>query len=89
MSTMPPGEQPTTPPPRATPAWGNMPPMARLPIPGNAEFAFWAFIVLLSLLICWISDNLGAENWLDFMKWVSVAYILSRGIAKASRVLEQ
>jgi len=88
MSTMPPGEQPTTP-PRTMPAWGNMPPMARLPIPGNAEFLFWVFVVLLSFLVCWISDNLGAESWLDFLKWVSVAYILSRGIAKASRVLEQ
>jgi len=25
----------------------------------------------------------------DFMKWTTAAYMLSRGIAKASRVLEQ
>jgi hypothetical protein len=87
MSTMPPGDQPTT--PRPMPAWGNMPPMARLPIPGNAEFLFWVFVVLVSFLVCWISGNMGAVDWLDFTKWVSVAYILSRGIAKASRVLEQ
>jgi hypothetical protein len=88
MSTMPPGDQPTTP-PRATPAWGNMPPMARLPIPGNAEFLFYVVVAILAAIVCWASDSLGAPHWLDFMKWATVAYILSRGIAKASRVLEQ
>jgi hypothetical protein len=92
MSTVPPGDQPPTPPPpttTTTPAWGNMPDMARLPIPGNAEFAFWLFVLILVALVCWISDSLGSPHWLDFAKWLSVAYILSRGIAKASRVLEQ
>jgi hypothetical protein len=90
MSTMPPGEPPPTPPrTTTTPAWGNMPDMARLPIPGNAEFLFYVVLLIFVSLVCWISDHLGAPNWLDFAKWVSVAYILSRGIAKASRVLEQ
>jgi hypothetical protein len=87
MSTMPPGDQPTT--PRTAPAWGNMPPMARLPIPGNAEFLFYVVVVVLAALVCWLSDSLGAPQWLDFGKWATVAYILSRGVAKASRVLEQ
>jgi hypothetical protein len=90
MSTLPPGEPPP-PPPRttSTPAWGNMPDMARLPIPGNAEFLFYVVVLIFVALVCWISDSLGAPHWLDFVKWASVAYILSRGIAKASRVLEQ
>jgi hypothetical protein len=63
--------------------------MARLPIPGNAEFAFYVIVVLFAAIVCWASDSLGAPQWLDFTKWATVAYILSRGIAKASRVLEQ
>jgi hypothetical protein len=86
MSTMPPSDRPTT---AAGPAWGNMPTMARLPIPGNAEFLFYVVVEILAVLVCWISDPLGAASWLDFTKWATVAYILSRGIAKASRVLEQ
>jgi hypothetical protein len=34
-------------------------------------------------------DDLGAGNWVDFVKWTTSAYLISRGIAKASRVLEQ
>jgi uncharacterized protein (DUF983 family) len=89
MSTMPPGEPPPTPPrTTTTSAWGNMPDMAR-PIPGNAEFLFYVVLLIFVSIVCWISDHLGAPEWLEFAKWVSVAYLLSRGIAKASRVLEQ
>jgi tryptophan-rich sensory protein len=86
MSTMPPGDQPTT--PSGAPAWSNMPQMARLPIPGNAEFLFYVVVVLITTIVIWVSDHLGSPEWIEFVKWVSVAYILSRGIAKASRVLE-
>ena len=99
MSTMPPGDQPTPPPAGAGqstepsiasgPAGGNMPDMARLPIPGNAEFAVYLVALIFAALVCWVSDGLGAAFWLDFFKWTTIAYILSRGIAKASRVLEQ
>ena len=40
-------------------------------------------------LVCWIDDELTAASWLEFFKWSTAAYLLSRGIAKASRVLEQ
>ena len=63
--------------------------VARLPIPGNAELALYLIVVIILGLICWISDNLGAGNWVDFVKWTTSAYLISRGIAKASRVLEQ
>ena len=36
-----------------------------------------------------VHNVLDAASWFDFFKWVTIAYILSRGIAKASRVLEQ
>ena len=33
--------------------------------------------------------HLGSASWLSFFQWTTIAYILSRGVAKASRVLEQ
>jgi hypothetical protein len=98
MTTMPPDEPPTTPTsttgttgagPTGTTWFGSMPSDARLPIPGNAEFALYVVVVILALLVCWISDQLGAAAWLGFFQWTTIAYLLSRGIAKASRVLEQ
>jgi hypothetical protein len=41
------------------------------------------------VLVCWIADTLGSASWLSFFQWTTIAYILSRGVAKASRVLEQ
>ncbi len=88
MSTMPPGNQ--SPPPPASPAWSsNMPDMARLPIPGNAEFAVYLIALIVAMLVCWIADTLDSSSWLGFFQWTTIAYILSRGVAKASRVLEQ
>ncbi len=89
MSTMPPGNQ-SPPPAASTPAWSNnMPDMARLPIPGNAEFAVYLIALIVAMLVCWIADTLGSSSWLSFFQWTTIAYILSRGVAKASRVLEQ
>ena len=90
MSTMPPGDQ--SPPPSAStpPAWSdNMPDVARLPIPGNAEFAVYLLALIVAMLVCWLTDTLGSASWLSFFQWTTIAYILSRGVAKASRVLEQ
>ena len=92
MSTMPPGGQPPTAPEptiASGPAWGNMPDMARLPIPGNAEFAVYVTATIVAALVCWIADTLGAQSWFTFFTVATAVYILSRGVAKASRVLEQ
>ena len=89
MSTVPPGNQ-SPPPASGTPAWSsNMPDMARLPIPGNAEFAVYLIALIVAMLVCWIADTLDSSSWLSFFQWTTIAYILSRGVAKASRVLEQ
>jgi hypothetical protein len=66
-------------------AWSG----ARMPIPGNAEFAYLIVAFLLLMIIAWISDSLNVNDWWTSFTWLSIAYILSRGIAKASRVLEQ
>jgi hypothetical protein len=82
-----PTQQHAPPPPR--PPQGMTIDVARLPIPGNAEFALYLLVLILACIVAWASDVLNAASWFDFFQWVTIAYILSRGIAKASRVLEQ
>lgn len=89
MSTTPPSDQPPVTSTTTGPAWGNMPDMARLPVPGNAEFAVYFLALVVAVFVCWIADGLGSSSWLSFFQWTTIAYILSRGVAKASRVLEQ
>ncbi len=84
-------DQPTqqhAPPPRQQ-AGGLTIDVARLPIPGNAEFAVYLIVLIVAWIVAWVSDNLNAASWFGFFQWVTIAYILSRGVAKASRVLEQ
>ena len=57
-------------------------------VPGSAEFAVYLLALIVAMLVTWISDEMGSSAWLDFFKWVTIAYLLSRGIAKASRVFE-
>jgi hypothetical protein len=62
---------------------------AILPVPGNAEFAVW-LIVEIVLAIIWASSDLfDAHGFAVATTWLTAAYLISRGIAKASRVLEQ
>ena len=62
--------------------------LARLPMPGNAEFVVWVIALIVLAIIAWIADGINSPDWYDFFKWTAAAYLLSRGIAKASRVLE-
>jgi hypothetical protein len=66
-------------------AWGG----ARMPIPGNAEFVYALVAFILLAIIAGISDRMNVGDWWTSFTWLSIAYILSRGVAKASRVLEQ
>jgi hypothetical protein len=88
MSETPP-EQPTQTTPRSYGGGGVTVDVARLPIPGNAEFGFYLVALIVAWIVAWASDVLNAASWFDFFQWVTIAYLLSRGIAKASRVLEQ
>jgi uncharacterized protein YraI len=68
----------------------NMPTnVARLPIPGNAEWAVWFAIEILFALIWAFSDAVDARAFVTATAVITFAYLISRGIAKASRVLEQ
>ena len=62
---------------------------ARMPMPGNAEFVFFVIAMILLAIIAAIADSFDVLGWVDVFKWLGSAYLLSRGIAKASRVLEQ
>jgi hypothetical protein len=102
MSTTPP-EQPGTPPPPPPPppsqpsvghagygGLGRTPTTgAILPVPGNAELAVY-FAILVFLIILWAaSDDVDAGLYAILMTVLTGFYLISRGIAKASRVLEQ
>lgn len=63
--------------------------VARMPIRGNAEFLFFVVAMLVLALIALIADSFDTPGWVDVFKWLGAAYIISRGIAKASRVLER
>ena len=63
--------------------------IARLPMPGNAEFALWAFLEIVFTLLWWFDDAIGSSEWMTITTALTFGYFISRGIAKASRVLEQ
>jgi hypothetical protein len=84
MTTIPnePGGTPTTSGMPGT--WGG----ARMPVPGNAEFAVY-FIIEVIFAIIWIAaESVDTHDWVMFTTVLTAFYVLSRGIAKASRVLE-
>ena len=62
---------------------------ARLPIPGNAEWLLWALVEIGILIVTAVSKWVNAHDFVVATTWLTAAYLISRGIAKASRVLEQ
>ena len=92
MSTIPPEQQgPAT----SSPGGGYMG-MGRapvtgaiLPVPGNAELAIWFIIEVILAIVAAVASDFDAHGWAVATTWLTAAYLISRGIAKASRVLEQ
>jgi hypothetical protein len=62
---------------------------ALMPTPGNAELVVYILAAILVAIIALAADSVDAPAWVDWFKWVTAAYLISRGIAKASRVLER
>jgi hypothetical protein len=60
-----------------------------LPLPGNAEAVFLVLVAVALGVLAWIADGLTDRDWFTAFIVLSAAYIISRGIAKASRVFEQ
>ena len=65
--------------------WGG----ARMPIPGNAEFAVYFIIEVIFVIIRIAAESINTHDWVWFTTILTAFYLISRGIAKASRVLEQ
>jgi hypothetical protein len=102
MSTLPP-EQPGTPPP-PPPSQHTGPVISQggygglgrtattgaiLPVPGNAELVIYLLATIFLAIIWAASDQLEAHGFATLFTFLTIGYILSRGVAKASRVLEQ
>jgi nicotinamide riboside transporter PnuC len=92
MSTTPPPDQPEGGTTRQSMGMPSMPTIAsgaRMPIPGNAEFALWLAVEIVFIVI-WISaKSVNTAMWVQVTTVLTAFYLISRGIAKASRVLEQ
>jgi hypothetical protein len=85
MSTTPPDQSGTQ-----RPAYGyNAPNMARMPIPGNAEFLVYLIVEIIFALIWIIAKSVDTRVWVTLTTALTFAYLISRGIAKAGKVLEQ
>ena len=91
MASKPPDPPPTEEPPRR-PGGITMASnidIARMPIPGNAELLVYVLVWLVLTLIWLFSDEVGAGTFATLTVALTFAYLISRGIAKAGRVLEQ
>ena len=62
---------------------------AIMPVPGNAEMVVYILATILVAIIALASDEVNSGFFVDYFKWATAAYLVSRGIAKASRVLER
>jgi hypothetical protein len=87
MSTTPP-EQPTTPQPSTGPPV-NLNLSALMPTPGNAELVVYILATILIAIIALAADQVDSGAFVTAFTALTFAYLLSRGIAKASRVLER
>lgn len=100
MSTTPP-EQPTSsttpssPPPSGGYGTGadrpnvNFNVAALMPTPGNAELVVYILATILIAIIALAADSVDSPTFVTAFTAITFAYLISRGIAKASRVLER
>jgi hypothetical protein len=59
-----------------------------IPLPWNAELTFYLLVELVVGIVCVALDSVNGFDFLEVTKWTSAAYLLARGIAKASRVTD-
>ena len=83
----------TQPEERSRPAYGyttgSTLDLARVPVPGNAEFLIYVIVLIVLGLVALIDDHVSADRFVWGATWITVGYFISRGLAKATRVLEQ
>ena len=62
---------------------------ALMPTPGNAELVVYVLATILIAIIALAADQVDSGAFVTAFTALTFAYLLSRGIAKASRVLER
>ena len=93
MSTTPP-EQPTTP-QQPSGGYGSSGPnvnlnlAALMPTPGNAELVVYLLATIVVGIVALADDRVNGPEFVTAFTFFTFAYLISRGIAKASRVLER
>jgi hypothetical protein len=90
MSTTPPEQPPTS--QHDRPGAGpnvNFNLNALMPTPGNAELVVYILATILIAIIALAADQVDSGAFVTAFTALTFAYLLSRGIAKASRVLER
>jgi hypothetical protein len=89
MSTTPP-EQPSSPPPGGYDRGSVNLNLSALPVtPGNAELVVYILATILIAIIALAADQVDSGAFVTAFTALTFAYLISRGIAKASRVLEE
>ena len=63
--------------------------IARMPIAGNAELLIYLLVWLVLALVWLFADSVDTERFATLTVILTFGYLISRGIAKAGRVLEQ
>ena len=94
MSTTPPEQPPSSPPPSGYGTGADRPNVnfnleALMPTPGNAELVVYLLATILIAIIALAADQVDSGAFVTAFTALTFAYLISRGIAKASRVLEQ
>jgi len=84
----------TTPPEQQSGGYGSPPNVnfnlnALMPTPGNAELVVYILAMVLLAIIALASSAFNVGGWVTSFTAITIAYLISRGIAKASRVLER
>jgi hypothetical protein len=59
------------------------------PVPWNAELFLYLAVQLVMAILCLLFDSVNAANFFEVTKWTTAGYLVSRGIAKASRASDQ
>ena len=59
-----------------------------IPLPWNAELVFFLLVELVVGIVCLVFESVNGFDFLEVTKWTAGGYLLARGLAKATRVLD-
>lgn len=78
---------PSSPPPGY--AGGMWMPGARMPMSGNPEWMVWVAVEILFAIIWAASPSVNGTIFMAMTAIVTLGYLISRGVAKAGKVVER